>query len=229
MKAIFVAGTDTGVGKSVITGLLGSHMLRKGRRVVTQKWVETGAAAYSRDIELHLKLMAKRKISFPGHLSSMSPYVFRLASSPYLAARAENKKISIGRIKRCFKELSFDFDRVIVEGAGGLLVPVNKDALVIDIVKEMRLPVLLVAANRLGAINSTLLSIEALRSRDIKIIGVVFNNVLKDEDERILKDNPAAVKAFGDVSILGVLPYSKKIEFLRNPFARIARRIEERL
>lgn len=222
MKAIFVAGTDTNVGKSVVTGLLARHLFESGYSVVTQKWVETGSRGRSTDIDTHLKFMAKGRDDFRAHLQSMAPYTFKLAASPHLASAAESKKISIGRIKRCFNDLSANFDRVIVEGSGGLLVPLDGKTLIVDAVKDMKLPVLLVAANRLGAINSTLLSIEALKSRGIKIAGVIFNNILKGEDRLILKDNPVAVKAFGRVRVLGTLPYSKDMMVLCRAFAPIA-------
>ncbi|MBU1038495.1 MAG: AAA family ATPase, partial [Candidatus Omnitrophica bacterium] len=96
-------------------------------------------------------------------------------------------------------------------------------------VKEMRLPVLLVASNRLGAINSALLSVEALRSRDIKIVGVIFNNNIKGEDRLVLKDNPVAVERFGRVHVLGTLAYSKDMRLMRKSFVRIAAEIESKI
>ncbi len=194
MKAIFVAGTDTGVGKTVITGLLGRYLLENGYRVVTQKWIQTGSRKYKNDIDQHLKLMNKRRSDYHSHLKEMVPYEFKMAASPHLAARLENRRISESVIKKSLARLSKDFDFVIIEGIGGLLVPIDGKKLVIDIVRRMRLPVLLVAGNRLGAINSTLLSIEALRSRKMKILGVIFNNNSKGQDEMILKDNPKIVK-----------------------------------
>jgi len=229
MKAVFVAGTDTGAGKSVITGLLAGYLLDSGYRVVTQKWVQTGSAGRSPDIDTHLELMAKRRKDFCGHLRSMEPYIFKLAASPHLASGVEKKRIRLGKIRRSFNSLSAKFDRVIVEGSGGLLVPLDKEKLLIDAVKEMSLPVLLVAPNRLGAINSALLSIEAMRSRDIKIVGVIFNNNIKGEDGLVLKDNPVAVKRFGRVHILGTLAYSKDIRLMREAFAPIAAEIESRI
>lgn len=229
MKAIFVAGTDTGVGKSMITGLLGRYLLENGYRVVTQKWIQTGSAGNLRDIDTHLKLMAKRRSDFCGYLPSMAPYFFKLASSPHLAAGAEKKRIKISKIRRCLKNLSGGFDRVIIEGSGGLLVPLDKKLFLVDAIKKMRLPVLLVTANRLGAINSTLLSIEALKSRGIKTAGVVFNNILKNENGLILEDNPVTVKAFSGVEVFGTLPYAKNRELLHKAFVPIGNRMEGRL
>src|SRR3989338_6203609 len=86
VNVIFVAGTDTGTGKTVITGLLACYLLKKGFKVVTQKWIQTGNRSFSRDIGMHLKLMGKRKKDFSGYFSSMMPYIFRYPSSPHLAA-----------------------------------------------------------------------------------------------------------------------------------------------
>jgi dethiobiotin synthetase len=177
MNVIFIAGTDTGVGKTFITELLSRRLKRSGYNVAVQKWVETGV----------------RK--------SEAVYSFKLASSPHLAAKSEGKTINIAKIKKELKKLSKKFDFVIVEGTGGLLVPITSGKLFIDIVKELKLPVLLVSANKLGTINHTLLSIEALKAREINVLGVIFNNIDRRENRLILKDNPKIVK-----KLIGKIP-----------------------
>ncbi len=194
MKAIFVAGTDTNVGKTIVTGLLAMCLIENGYSVVTQKWVQTGQ---------------KKKGGFGKYSSSMAPYSFKFASSPHLAARLEGRHIRKDKIKRCFRYLSANFDVVIVEGTGGLLVPLNSNTLLIDVIKELNIPVLLVIENRLGAINQALLSIEALRARRIKILGMIFNNISNNTDKRILKDNPNIINKLTGIKILGILPYVK--------------------
>ena len=169
---IFVAGTDTSVGKTFITKLLERRLSGQGYKVATQKWVETGVK------------------------KSAAVYSFKLAASPHLAARAEGKAVKIKKIRASLKRLSKKFDIVIVEGTGGLLVPLTEKKLFIDVVKELRLPVLLVAANRVGAINHTLLSLEALRARKMNVLGVVFNNIPGRGNRLVLKDNPEIVKKF---------------------------------
>ena len=186
MRIIFVAGTDTGVGKTVVTRLLARQHSGMGYKVATQKWVETGVT------------------------KSRAVCSFKLTASPHLAARREGKTVNIKRIKRSLKKLSTNFDFVIVEGTGGLLVPLDEKKLFIDIVKELKLPVLLVSANRLGTINHTLLSLEALRARKMKVLGVIFNNISRKENRLILGDNPKIVKRFGKVPIT-VLPFMKDI------------------
>ena len=206
MKSIFIAGTDTGVGKTVITGLLARCLIERGYSVVTQKWVQTGS---SQDIDIHLKMMDRRRRDYARHLNSMVPYSFKVASSPHLAAKMEGKRLSIDRINRSFEALRRDFDFVLVEGTGGLSVPLNKKMLLIDLVKRLRIPVLLVSENRLGTINHTVLSIEALKSRGIKILGIIFNTLSNNIDNRILRDNPEIVRALTGINILGILPYLK--------------------
>jgi len=243
MKGIFVTGTDTGSGKSVVTGLLAKYLREKGHKVVTQKWVQTGSS-FSADINLHLKIMGVSKGAIKEHLDCVCPYIFKLPASPHLAAKAEKKKIKIARIKQSFKSLSSKFDTfappkaglsinpersrridfVIVEGIGGALVPVNEKRLVIDIAKELGLPVLVVAQNKLGAINHILMTIEVLKQRKMKILGIVFNNC-QGQNKLILRDNPEIIRKMTKQKILGVLPWNKRFDLLYKKFLPIAVKI----
>ncbi len=207
MKAIFVTGTDTGVGKTVVTGCLARFLKEKGYAVITQKWIETGCEEeFSRDVMEHLKIMGSNIGSISGYLRHVSPYVFTTASSPHLASSIEKRKINADKIIKSFKLLSGYFDFVIVEGVGGALVPLDKKRLVIDIARHLDLPVLVVAQNKLGAINHTLLTIEALQSRRLKVMGIVFNNS-KGEKKEILRDNPRIIKSHVKQQIFGILPW----------------------
>lgn len=223
MKGIFVTGTDTGVGKSIVTGFLAKYLREKGCKVVTQKWVQTGSR-FSADINLHLKIMGVSKSLIKEHLDCVCPYIFKLPASPHLAAKAEHKKIKIAKIKKSFKLLSSKFDFVIVEGIGGALVPLNEKHLVIDIAKELGLPVLVVAQNKLGAINHILMTIEVLSKRKMKILGVLFNNC-QGQDKLILKDNPDIIRKITGQNILGVLPWNKRFSLLYKRFLPIAGKI----
>jgi len=223
MKGIFVTGTDTGVGKSIVTGLLAKYLREKGHKVITQKWVQTGSR-FSADINLHLKIMGISKSAIKEHLDCVCPYIFKLPASPHLAAKAEKKKIEIARIKQSFKSLSAKFDFVIVEGIGGALVPVNEKRLVIDIARELGLPVLVVAQNKIGAINHILMTIEVLKQRKMNILGIVFNNCL-GQNKLILQNNPEIVRKITRQKILGVLPWNKRLDLLYKEFLPIAAKI----
>ncbi|MDP8298377.1 MAG: dethiobiotin synthase, partial [Candidatus Tantalella remota] len=181
-NSIFITGTDTGVGKTVVTGLLGGYLSDKGINVVTQKWVQTGCEAESSDMARHLELMKKDKGDFLGFIRDMVPYNLLFPASPHLAARKEKIDIDPEKIVNSFRRLEAGFNTVLVEGVGGAKVPLNKETLIVDIAQELRLPVLIVAENRLGTINHTLLTIEAIKNRKLPILGIVFNRSSEDGD-----------------------------------------------
>lgn len=215
MRAIFICGTDTGVGKTIVTGLLLKEFREKGIKAISQKWVQTGCAGFPSDIEQHLKIAGISKKEIKDDLSLINPYCLKFPSSPHLAAKLEKKRLDVKVIKDSFNKLSKKYDYVIVEGVGGTLVPFDDKTLIIDIVKELKLPVLIVADNKLGAINHTLLTIESLKKRGLKIVGIIFNNTEKANDKRINRDNPKIIQKLSGVKVLNVLPYSKKINSLK--------------
>ncbi|MCK4912703.1 MAG: dethiobiotin synthase [Candidatus Omnitrophica bacterium] len=225
MRGIFVTGTDTGIGKTIVTGLLAKFLDDQGYEVITQKWVETGTLGFSKDISLHLKLLGRRKKDLKSYLNDMSLYTFKFPSSPHLGSKLEKKKINIEKIKKSFKFLIKEFDYVIVEGVGGALVPLNKKKLVIDLAKDLNLPALIVVGNKLGAINHTLLTIEALRARKIRILGVIFNNLGNKGSKIILKDNPKIIEAISGVKSLGSLLWTKDKDLLYESFKKIGKKI----
>ncbi|MFH1759485.1 MAG: dethiobiotin synthase, partial [bacterium] len=164
------------------------------------------------------------KKSFP----YMMPYIFKLAASPHLAALKEKKNISAAKIKNSLKKLESRYEVVVIEGAGGLFVPLNRKWLLIDVIKDLNIPVLLVAANRLGTINHTLLSIEAVKTRKIPFLGAVINNTDKKENPVIVKDNPHIISAFYPKDVLGVIPWRKNTGSLKRVFKGIGDKIAQR-
>lgn len=225
MKAIFVTGTDTGVGKTVVTGLLGRYFLERGYNIATQKWVQSGRTPSGGDIDAHLKFMKKGRDYIKGYLRHMRPYSFKFPSSPHLASSLEGRRINANRIKKSFGALSKRFNFVIVEGIGGALVPFNNKGLIVDIAKDLRLPVLIVVGNRLGAINHTLLTVEAMKARGMRIIGAVFNEQAGSTEEVILADNIAIVRRFTGIKVLGALPRLKARDRLYNKFIPIGKNV----
>ncbi len=228
-KSVFVTGTDTGVGKTLVTGLLGRFFSERGVRPVPQKWIQTGSSGSSEDIASHLNLMGKTKREFEDHLRHMAPYVLNFPSSPHLSARLEQKTIDVEKILGSFRVLEDRFDAVIVEGTGGLMVPIDHEKTVVDIWKKTGLPAVVVAENRLGAINQTILTVEALKKRDISILGIVFNQVSKRENEAVLKDNPVIVSELTGEEVLCSLPYSEDHDDLYRMFAPAGRIILDKL
>lgn len=228
-NGIFITGTDTGVGKTLVTGLLARFMIEKGLGVVTQKWVQTGAPGVAEDVLTHFSIMGTDEFEFKEYMSDMAPYIFSLPASPHLAALEENIRIEPAMIEASYKRLAGRFDFVIAEGSGGVMVPVDDKTTMLDIAKHLDLPVVIVAANRLGAINQCLLTAEAAHKRGIEILGIVFNRQSHSADERILKDNPYFISKFANVENLGELSHSPRMDALHAEFEPIGRRIIEKL
>jgi dethiobiotin synthetase len=166
VKILFVTATGTGVGKTFATLRLLDAFARRGLRVGVCKPVETGVVGEPEDAALLLKKAQKLNPSFDG-LSprDLCAYTFPLPAAPFCADTLE--EIRIERILRKIEELQRRCELLLVEGAGGLMVPLTRDFLMIDLVRELEAFTLLVAPSRLGCINETLLSLEALRNRGL--------------------------------------------------------------
>jgi len=133
--------------------------------------------------------MRKDESDFSGFKRDMVPYNLSFPASPHLAAKKEKINIDPEKIENSFRRLEEAFDTVIVEGVGGAKVPLNKETLIVDMAQELRLSVLIVAENRLGTINHTLLTIEAIKNRKLPILGIVFNRASEAGDPEVLEDN----------------------------------------
>ena len=221
MKSVFVTGTDTGAGKTVVTGLLGWYLAKNGFNVATQKWIQTGAAS-SCDVAEHHRIMGVAKNAAK---EREVPYTFPQPVSPHLAADKNKAVIDCEKIIRDFRVLEKAHDFVIVEGTGGVLVPYNRKQIVADIAVRLDMPVIIAANNKLGAINHTLLTIEAVKSRRLKIIGVVFNEIDENVDAEVLDDNPKIVQTISGETVLGTLKQTQDIKELRKAFEPIGEKI----
>lgn len=169
MPGIFITGTDTGCGKTHVTILLAKYFMEQGVDVGVMKPISTGPMKENDAVLLKktLKLKEPLKLINPIHLKS--------PLAPYPAAKLENRKIDLNRILSAYKKLSSKHEMLLVEGIGGVLVPLTRDFYVIDLIKLLGLPAIIVARAGLGTINHTLLTVEALKKRGIKILGIIMN------------------------------------------------------
>lgn len=189
----FVSGIDTDAGKSYATGYIARLWNENGIRTITQKLVQTGNTNISEDIELHRKLMGIPLTEDDLEGLTM-PEIFSYPASPHLAARMDNRRMDFEKIRQSTGLLSGRYDAVLIEGAGGLMVPLADDYLTIDYIKEMRYPLIFVTSGRLGSINHTLLSMEAIRHRRIRLHTVAYNlfpetgdTIIRDDTENYLR------------------------------------------
>ena len=173
-KAYFVSGIDTGVGKTAVTGLMARCLAERGHDVITVKMVQTGNDGFSEDLDMHRAIMGAGK--FREDLEGLTaPQIFKFPSSPLLAASLEGKTVDADEIARSVRLCAARHEVVLVESAGGLDVPLTGSMLSVDLAAAEGWPLVLVTSGRLGSVNHTLLSLEAAKSRRMKVAGVVHN------------------------------------------------------
>ena len=173
-KVYFVSGIDTGIGKTVATGMIARFLLGRGVRAATVKMVQTGCRGFSEDLELHRKLMGIPPL--PEDLAGLTcPAIFEFPASPHFAAALEGRAVEPERIAEAVRLVAPKYDVTLVEGAGGLAVPLTENLLTVDFAAGRNWPVLLVASGRLGSLNHILLSLEALHARKMRLAGAVWN------------------------------------------------------
>ena len=185
-KTIFVSGIDTDAGKSYCTAWLARRFMDQGLSVATQKFVQTGNVGRSEDIELHRRLTGTGPLPEDADLTT-SPAIFTYPASAQLAARLDGREIDIEAIDRSRELLSERYDVLLIEGAGGLMVPLTDDFLTIDYVASRNLPLALVTNGVLGSINHTILSLEAIERRGLKLDYLLYNTYF-DRDTVIADD-----------------------------------------
>jgi dethiobiotin synthetase len=210
VKGIFITGTDTGVGKTVVCGLLAGFLRGRGVRVVTQKWVQTGTAGEPSDLAAHRRLMGLPGSVAEEALADLCPYRFSYPASPRLAAAREGRRIEASVIEAAFRRLAASHDAVLVEGAGGILVPLAEGVLTADLVVRLGLSALVVVGNRLGCVNHALLTVEAIRRRGVPLAGLVFNRPPGEgggAPEELLTDNVRVVEEISKAPVLGEVPF----------------------
>jgi dethiobiotin synthetase len=198
----FVTGTDTDVGKTLISCALLYGFAAQGKRVAGMKPVAAGRdpAGQNEDV---LRLQAASNVA--ADLRQTNPYSFEPAVAPHLAARLAGIRIDIGHILESCAALSGQADVVIVEGAGGFLVPLNEVQDAGDLARQLGLPVILVVGMRLGCLNHALLTVEAIRLRGLPLAGWVANVIAADMP--LLEANIAALQQRITAPLLGTVPY----------------------
>ena len=193
-RVTLVSGIDTGVGKTIVTGMLAHQMRERGQDAITMKLVQTGNVRSSEDLEQHRLLMGG--IRFPEDAAGLTaPQIFAYPASAELAARLEGKRVDLRKIVRAVNRCAAAHRHVLIESAGGLFVPLTSRKLTIDLAREQGWPILLVTNGRLGSINHTLAAIDALIVRKIPLAGVIYDWA-PDVPPEIDRDTPRAIRRF---------------------------------
>lgn len=199
MKGVyFISGIDTDAGKSYVTGYLARLAMMKSINVTTMKFIQTGGLSengYSIDIEVHRELMGVDYTEYDKD-GTTAPVVFSYPASPHLAAKIDNKSINYAKIDESIEILSREYELLLIEGAGGLHVPLDDTTTTIDYIKSKGFKVILATSGKLGSINHTILSLEALKNRGIEVYMVVYNHFFGKDDIVINSDTCEYLKRY---------------------------------
>jgi dethiobiotin synthetase len=191
----FVSGIDTDAGKSYATAWLAKTMMENGESVITQKFIQTGNVGRSEDIELHRRIMGIGMQEVDREMLTM-PEIFSYPASPLLASQIDHRSIDFAKMEAATATLCERYDTVLLEGAGGLMVPLKEDLLTIDYVAQRGYPMIFVTSGKLGSVNHTLLSFEAIRNRGIKLHAVAYNLFPHNDDMTISNDTKMYIKRY---------------------------------
>lgn len=201
---IFVTGTDTDVGKSYVSKGICRQLAKQGEKTAYLKPFQSGI------VEGILSDSEEVSTGDPS-ISSLASYVTKTPSTPLISGEIDGVDFSLKKVLKDFEALKKDNENVLVEGSGGIYVPVKKGVLMIDIIKTLNLPSIVVARPDLGTINHTLMTIECLQNNGIKVLGIVVSNFPdKTEDPVILRAVEMIEMFSGDVKVLSVIKNGQK-------------------
>jgi dethiobiotin synthetase len=209
IPGLFITGTDTEVGKTVIAGAIANWFHRQGHRVAVSKPIATGCekrreGLVSQDAEF---LAHHANAQFP--LNTICPQRYLEPLAPAIAAERANQPVEWNAIDSSIQSMSAKSDILIVEGIGGVMVPLAKKVLVLDMIGWLGLPTIVVARAGLGTINHTFLTVEALRKAGAKVAGVVINKYPPETPPVAEETNLRAIEKWGNVPVLCMVPEFK--------------------
>lgn len=231
-----ISGIDTDIGKSLVTGLMGRYLMEQGYNVITQKIAQTGCSGIAEDIRLHRRIMGipLQPVDDQG---LTCPYVLAKPCSPHLAASLEDRTIEPETITMATQQLAGRYDIVLLEGVGGLMVPLTQDLLLADYLAELGYCHFLVSSPRLGSINHTLSALEVLQHRAMHVIGVGYNMFFAG-DHAIAADTREIISRYVEKygygndnavgSLVDIMPYTRTKTAELPDFSGVVRRLIEK-
>ena len=214
-RGIFVTGTDTGVGKTVVAAGLVAAMKRAGWNVGVMKPVTTGGVRRREGLASEDAEFLAHVADAPETLRTIAPVVLAEPLAPTVAARRAGVTIDLGAVRSAFEAIAAAHDVVVVEGIGGLMVPILEGYRVADLAGEMNLPLVVVARPNLGTINHTVLTVEAARAAALRVLGIIINGLDADAAGIAEETNPAELMRETGVPVLTVVPKDPETDPLK--------------
>ena len=201
VNGIFVTGTDTEIGKTLIACGFAALLKQSGVEVGVMKPISTGD---TRDAEL---LRHAAQVDDP--IDLINPITLRYPLAPSVSANIEGRHIDLSAVTRAHTTLKTKYDYMIVEGVGGIAVPITDDKMVVHLIKEIGLPILIVADAGLGTINHTMLTVAFARQYGIQIVGIVLNRFRSEKVSFVEMTNPSEIERMTQIPVIGVVPFDE--------------------
>ncbi len=208
---ILVTGTDTGVGKTYVTAALVLRARVRGGHAGVMKPVETGCTPSAGGLRARDAEFLIRLTGVDDGENLVCPQRFRAPLAPVTAARLEGRRVSLSSIRRAYARLSRRYDRVFVEGAGGISVPLRRGYTYVDLALDLGLSAVVVARPALGTINHTVLTVNHLTERGVPVLGVIFSKNTPGRLSRAARTSPGVIREETGVRILGTLRYLGRV------------------
>ena len=211
-KGYFITGTDTGVGKTLVAGGLAALYKNKGLNVGVMKPVATGCKRVNNTLVSDDAVFLKLSAEVEDEYELINPVSLEQPLAPTVAAQLSNTKIDTDKINTAYDTLCERHEYMIVEGIGGLLVPIDEYYFVVDMAEEMELPLIVVCRPTLGTINHTLLTVSYARQHGLEVKGIIVNESTENCDAVVKNTNTEEIKRLTDLPIIGTIPFHKKLD-----------------
>ena len=204
-RGFFVTGTDTGIGKTVVAAALAHCLVQQGKRVAIFKPIASGCEMGEQGLVSSDALFLAQCGGTGQTAEEITPIRYEQPLAPLVAARLSKRAIDWDLIVQTYRNLTQNYDMVLVEGIGGIMVPLEADYLVQDLMADMALPAIIVARADLGTINHTLLTVQACRTHNLPIAGIILNQNQPSKNELAVESNPRVVSELTGAKILAIL------------------------
>ena len=211
-RGYFITGTDTGVGKTIVAGGLAALYKNKGLDVGVMKPIATGCKMVNNALISDDAVFLKRSAEVDDAYELINPVGLEQPLAPTIAARLSNTRIDLEKIRMDYDSLCERHEYLIVEGIGGLLVPIDEYYFVVDLANEMELPLIIVCRPNLGTINHTLLTVSYAREHGLDVKGIIVNESVENCDDVVKKTNADEIKRLTNLPILGMIPFDKRLD-----------------
>ena len=209
---IFITGTDTEIGKTVVAGGLAAAIKAAGVDVGVMKPIASGGVEHKGRIVSEDAIFLKGAAQVDDALDLINPICLRQPLAPSVAAEIEGVSIGLRQIDEAFAELCQKHEFIVVEGVGGIAVPICEEMLVANLAERFQLPLLIVARPNLGTINHTVLTVEFARSYSLEICGIVLNASQEESKGLAEKTNPKELERLTNLPILGTVPFDERLQ-----------------